>query len=159
MEHQRITLPMRGEVRWFDPERGFGFVKVEGVEEDVLLHAHQLSGLGRDGVPAGARLMVSYSRGDRGLRVSKIHSLEEPVAPKAFGVEICSLPAQPARVRWFNEDDGYGFARAWGSEEDVYIPAAVAKAYNGLLRPGVAVSLRQTPGPKGAVAVQLGAWA
>lgn len=34
----------RGELKWFDPEKGFGFVERSGAGEDVFLHGSNLSG-------------------------------------------------------------------------------------------------------------------
>lgn len=32
-----------GKVKWFDTEKGYGFISVDGMEKDVFLHAKQVT--------------------------------------------------------------------------------------------------------------------
>ena len=56
-----------GSVKWFNAEKGFGFVTVTGLEKDVFLHVKQLRASGITGSPAeGESLTFEINDGPRG---------------------------------------------------------------------------------------------
>ena len=36
------TMRYVGAVNWYDPQKGFGFVSVDGIDDDILSHAQVL---------------------------------------------------------------------------------------------------------------------
>ena len=59
-------VQMTGDVKWYNPDKGFGFVAVEGGGKDVFVHA---SALERSGVPslaAGQRVTLQVAEGRKG---------------------------------------------------------------------------------------------
>ena len=59
-------------VKWFDKQRGFGFVNVFGDGEDVFIHMEVLRSNGLSDLQAGEAISVQVSAGPRGKLVSEI---------------------------------------------------------------------------------------
>jgi len=75
------------------------------------------------------------------------------------GEQGAALELSPARVKWFDEGKGYGFADVFGSHVDIFIHVEVLRR-SGLadLQPGEAVALRIVDGRRGRMAVEVAAW-
>ena len=62
-----------GSIKWFNTEKGFGFVTVAGFEKDVFLHVKQLRAAGIMGSPAeGELLCFEVKEGPRGKFASDV---------------------------------------------------------------------------------------
>jgi len=74
-------------LKWFDPARGFGFVKQADGSPDALLPAALVQAAGRDSLPEGATLVVDLVEGRKGAQVSAVRSIDvstaAPARPKA----------------------------------------------------------------------------
>jgi CspA family cold shock protein len=66
----RAPEPVEAIVKWFNAEKGFGFVEVVGGSE-AFLHIRQLEAAGHRSVPEGARVKVRVGRGQKGQRLPK----------------------------------------------------------------------------------------
>ena len=71
--------PVRATVRWYNPEKGFGFV---GLADggDAFLHVSVVERSGNDAVPPGATLEVRIASGQKGLQVTEILSVDANTA-------------------------------------------------------------------------------
>lgn len=65
-----------GKVKWFDPERGFGFLSQED-GPDVYVHADALPD-GTDTLRSGARVEFGIAQGRKGDQALQVRVLEEP---------------------------------------------------------------------------------
>lgn len=159
---------MEGVVKWFDPGRGFGFVVADEGGPDILLHANVLRNFGQSSVTDGARVVIAVQETQRGVQATEVLSIENDVQDEAPGLEdfksltadeIRAMPLEPARVKWFNKDKGFGFANVFGSNEDVFIHIEVLRA-SGLsdLQPGEAVAIRVIDGRRGRMASEVSTW-
>ncbi len=155
-------------VKWFDPTKGFGFLVPEAGGPDILLHANVLRNAGRGSIGDGVHLDVDVSEvGGRwqATAISTIHAGTGPAVPQleqfaAIDPETLSaLPYQPARVKWFDLDKGFGFANVFGSSEDIFIHVEVLRS-SGLasLEMGEAVALRVIHGKRGIMAAEVAGW-
>ncbi len=76
-------------VKWFNPEKGFGFVALSDGSGDAFLHANTLNQSGRSAVSPGATLRVRIGQGQKGRQVSEVLSVDEstatPQAPRTGG--------------------------------------------------------------------------
>ncbi|MEE2943933.1 MAG: cold shock domain-containing protein [Pseudomonadota bacterium] len=157
-----------GQVKWFDPVKGFGFVVADSGGPDILLHANVLRNFGQSSVADGAKvelLAQETQRGVQAVEVLSINVLEsETNAPLADFEEfdataMANLPLEPARVKWFDKGKGFGFANVFGREDDVFVHVEVLRR-QGLaeLQPGEALAIRVIEGQRGYMAAQVCSW-
>ena len=67
--------PVEAIVKWFNAERGFGFVEVVGGSE-AFVHIRQLEAAGHRSVPEGTRVKVRIGQGQKGLEAQTIERLD-----------------------------------------------------------------------------------
>lgn len=161
---QRIS----GQVKWFDPIKGFGFIADSEGGTDVLVHANVLRNFGQSSVVDGARVEVLAIRTPRGRQAVEVLSVlpahSESVAPIADlepleGADLGALPLLPARVKWFDRVKGFGFANIFGRKGDVFLHVEVLRRWGFAdLQSGEAVGLRIVTAPRGLMAAQIVAW-
>lgn len=157
-----------GIVKWFDPSKGFGFVIVDGMESDVLLHANALRNFGLSSVCDGARIQLTLQQTQRGLQTLEVLEVQPPEdaaedisgqdSQSAVSIDR-SIPLEPGRVKWFDKVKGFGFANIFGKPADVFIHMETLRR-SGLaeLQPGEAIALRVVDGERGRMAVSIEPW-
>src|SRR6266576_3304069 len=67
----RPSEPVVAIVKWFNAEKGFGFVAIVGGSE-AFLHIRQLETAGHSSVPEGARVKVRIGQGQKGPEVTEV---------------------------------------------------------------------------------------
>ncbi|BAI73090.1 cold shock protein [Azospirillum sp. B510] len=93
-----VATQVTATVKWFNPERGYGFVKVGDSGKDALLPASIVVPAGHTTLPDGATVVVDIVEDRKGQQVSVLHSVDLSTA----------VPARPqARDRGFG-DRGFG---------------------------------------------------
>ena len=120
-------MPVSGHVRWFDPARCYGFIEADDGKGDVQLHVNALRAFGFETVAEGSRIVVEVEVTARGRRATKILDLQPPPG-RAETPPADAGPLLPARVRWFNRDQGYGFVNVFRSRVDVFLHMATLQA-------------------------------
>jgi len=110
--------PVSGVVKWFSPEKGFGFVELSDGSGDAFLHGSVLTQAGIAAVQQGETLEVRVGPGHKGPHVTKVLSADSSTAvPKAsqrssFWAETSNgrtadtVVEQPGTVKWFNAQRG-----------------------------------------------------
>jgi CspA family cold shock protein len=64
-----------GTVKWFNSEKGFGFIEVEG-ESDVFVHFSAIQGnSGRKNLEEGEKVQFEVENGPRGPQASNVVKL------------------------------------------------------------------------------------
>jgi cold shock protein len=66
---------LTGSIKWFDPNKGYGFIKPEGGAGDVFLHVKELRKSGITGLNDGAHVSFMCNQGDKGLFATDIRVL------------------------------------------------------------------------------------
>lgn len=159
---------VKGQVKWFDPSKGFGFVVSDSGGPDILLHVNVLRNFGQSSVADGARIEVVTHRTERGVQAVEVISItppersDSPVLTDFADMDMAALrqrPLEPARVKWFDKGKGFGFANVFGRPEDVFLHIEVLRQ-SGLadLQPGEALAMRVIEGKRGRMAAEVHAW-
>lgn len=65
-------LESGGTVKWYNPEKGFGFIAPDNGEKDVFVHASALTRSGLGVLEAGQKVFVKCGQGKKGLEVQSI---------------------------------------------------------------------------------------
>ena len=66
------SVEMTGTVKWYNPEKGFGFLSVEDGGKDVFIHRSALARAGLTSLQEGQSLRVEVVEGQKGREVSSI---------------------------------------------------------------------------------------
>ena len=157
-----------GQVKWFDPGNGFGFVVAQEGGPDILLHANVLRNFGQSSVADGAGIEIDVQETSRGIQAVDVIRIDPPASDESVPLTdfeeidpevIRAAPLEPARVKWFDKAKGFGFGNVFGRGEDVFIHIEVLRR-SGLadLQPGEAVGLRTVEGKRGRMATEVCAW-
>jgi CspA family cold shock protein len=157
-----------GQVKWFDPTKGFGFVISEEGGPDILLHANVLRNFGQGSVVDGSAITIVVQDTQRGLQAIEVLSITPPETEDALPLrdmveftaeDIANKPIEPARVKWFDKATGCGFANVCGNNDDVFVHVEVLRR-SGLsdLQSGEAVGLRMVDGERGRMAIEVIGW-
>ena len=65
--------PMTGTVKWYSPEKRFGFVAVEGGQREVFVHASALQCSGLISLAEGQRVAMEVTEGRKGLEAATVN--------------------------------------------------------------------------------------
>jgi CspA family cold shock protein len=63
---------MQGRVKWFNEKRGFGFITIEGKEEDVFVHYTGVLGDGFKTLKEGDDVEFTISKGNKGDQATEV---------------------------------------------------------------------------------------
>src|SRR3979411_13764 len=72
--------PVRAAVKWYNPDKGFGFVELADGSGDAFLHVSVVERSGHGSVPPGATLEVRAGPGPKGPQVTEILSVDSSTA-------------------------------------------------------------------------------
>ena len=64
-------MPMQGQVKWFDPKKGYGFI-VGPEGKDVFVHFSQIKGDGFRSLKDGEHVQYELVTGDKGLQARDV---------------------------------------------------------------------------------------
>jgi len=149
-------------VKWFNAEKGFGFVEVSGGSGDAFLHVSVLQRVGADSVAPGANLRVKVGPGQKGQQVIEVLEIKEGTAPPPaprMGGGAGPRFAAPSMdggeemrgiVKWYNPQKGFGFVTPESGGKDVFIHAtALERSGMQPLAEGQTVTMTVVQGRKG----------
>jgi CspA family cold shock protein len=163
-------------VKWYNSEKGFGFVEMADGSGDVFLHANSLQNAGFQAVTPGSVLQVRVGQGQKGRQVDQVISVTEgtgeaPPSRGGFGAGASAggfdrprpagprAPRQQASgpavemtgiVKWYNATKGFGFISPQSGGKDVFVHAtALEQAGLPPLQEGQSVRMNVVQGAKG----------
>ena len=64
-----------GKVKWFDADKGFGFIAPDDGSDDVFAHFSGINSGGYRSLDEGAKVEFDVTNGDRGLQATNISVL------------------------------------------------------------------------------------
>ena len=72
----KIDVVHPGVVKWYDPEKGFGFIQIANT--DAFVHAKIVRASGETSLLEGSKVSVKINRGEKGLNVSWLSVIQKP---------------------------------------------------------------------------------
>ncbi|NEU11615.1 cold shock domain-containing protein [Methylobacterium sp. BTF04] len=95
-------------VKWFNKEKGFGFVELADGSGDAFLHIRAVEAAGHADLLPGTRLTVHTAQGQKGPQVTDVTSVDTSTAEAAPPMR----DARPPRTGGFGGGDRFGGAGA-----------------------------------------------
>jgi CspA family cold shock protein len=149
-------------VKWFSPEKGFGFAELSDGSGDAFLHGSVLAQSSINAVQPGDTLEVRVGPGHKGPHVTEVLSVDPntatPTTPprSSFRATTSSGPSsgtsveETGTVKWFNVDKGFGFiARDSGGKDAFVHISALERSGLTALNEGERVTFTVAEGRKG----------
>jgi CspA family cold shock protein len=157
--------PVPATVKWYNPDKGFGFVELGDGTGDAFLHVSVVERGGHSGVPPGATLEVRAAPGQKGLQVTEILSVDASTAreegprrarPEQPGYDDRATIQETGTVKWFNHLKGFGFIGSDQGGKDIFVHASALKRSGIIdLVEGQRVTVDVAEGQRGPEAVSL----
>lgn len=156
-EIQRIE----SRVKWYNPEKGYGFLEPIDDGNDIFMHFSVLDAAGCRRVEEGDTITCDIGPGRRGHQVLRV--LEVKFTPQEHGrqgpsflgsrlahVDPEALEDIQGEIKWFNPLKGYGFICPEDGGRDIFLHASVLRSM-GLetVEPGLRVKARITSSERG----------
>jgi cold shock protein len=157
-------------VKWFNAEKGFGFVELADGSGDVFLHAAVLEAAGHNTVDPGATLSVQVGWGQKGRQIAAVLGVDVTTAVPSRArmrsspmgssgrerVDPATASDIEGTVKWFNGEKGFGFVGCDDGEKDVFVHVSVVeRAGLGSLGEGQRLVMKVVKTPKGREAISL----
>ena len=94
---------LKATVKWFNPEKGFGFVELGDGSGDAFLHVSVLQRVGADAVNPGAGLRIRVGPGQKGQQVTEVLEItsQGDATPAPRGAPAGGRLWRPRRRPWW----------------------------------------------------------
>jgi CspA family cold shock protein len=145
-DKQLAQASARGKIKWFNGTKGYGFVTLDN-GGDAFCHASVLQSAGHQELPPGATIVCDLADSQRGMQVVAIHNVDlttaEASAPRGPRREFgggsrfgggggyhsspSSGPMSEGKVKFFNDQKGFGFVMPDNGAGDIYLHASALR--------------------------------
>jgi CspA family cold shock protein len=165
---------VRGQVKWYDAVKGYGFVVPEDGGPDIMVHASCVRAFGKMTLAEGTGVLLLANHGQRGLNAQELLEVDEvevrqpgadvsentrPTEYLGAGTDVEIGPLVPARVKWFDKQKGFGFVNIFGRAEDVFVHMETVRRCGFQdLASGEGMAVRTFRGPRGLMVAELKLW-
>jgi len=130
-----------GTVRWFDADRGFGFIALGQEAEDLYVHASEIvSDDAMKLLREGQVVEFEIGEGDRGPQARRVRVTADQAADTPLGVL--------GTVAWYEPAKGYGFITPDGGGAEIFVHSS-AIVGGGVVSEGQRVAFLVVDGEKG----------
>ena len=155
--------PVSGVVKWFSPEKGFGFVELSDGSGDAFLHGSVLTQGGIAAVQPGETVEVRIGPGHKGPHVTEVLSIDSstavPMTSRRSSTQATTSNGpsveEAGTVKWFNPEKGYGFIATRGGKDVFVHISALNRSGIAALTEGQTVVVDVVEGRKGPEAARV----
>jgi CspA family cold shock protein len=133
-----LAVP-HGTVRWFAPDKGFGFLAPEDGSADLFVHASEVLGVGKV-LREGQAVEFEVGENERGPQALRVKITADVAEGTAVGVL--------GTVSWYEPSKGYGFAKPDDGGPEVFVHST-AIVTGGVVTEGQRVAFVVTEGERG----------
>jgi CspA family cold shock protein len=88
---------LQGKVKWFNVEKGYGFVTPEDGSPDIFLHISALKQAGLQDAPEGATIHCEVGQGRKGVQVLRVIQMDTTTAIPRNQKPRRPYPPRPAQ--------------------------------------------------------------
>ena len=129
-------------MKWFNPEKGFGFVELTDGSGEAFLHISAVERAGHSALESGTTLVVRTGQGQRGAQVTEVVSVDTSTAQPE--------PPRAPRAGGFSS----GGARSFGGVREFATPSNDPGYLAPFAAPGSTGAIALVRSPQGQVSVQ-----
>jgi CspA family cold shock protein len=159
VQESEITR-IEAKVKWYNPEKGYGFLVPEDESGDIFMHFSVLDAAGCRRVEESDQIVCDVGTGMQGRQVLRVLEVKfaprEPrfspafLGPRGASVDAETLEELDGVVKWFNPLKGFGFIYPDDGERDIFFHASVLRAagYESL-EPGIRVRIKASLSERG----------
>ncbi|MCU1600532.1 MAG: cspA, partial [Frankiales bacterium] len=131
----------QGTVRWFDVDKGFGFLAPEDESPDLFVHVSEVAEVkGSRVLREGQTVEFEVGEGDRGPQALRVRITGDLAADAAVGLL--------GTITWYEPGKGYGFAAPDGGGADVFVHSS-SIVTGGVVNAGQRVAFLLGEGERG----------
>ena len=131
----------QGTVRWFDPDRGFGFLAPEDGSADLFVHVSEIVAEGTTRLlREGQAVEFEVGEGDRGPQARRVTVTGDVAPDLPLGVL--------GTMAWYEPGKGYGFATPDDGGPEVFVHSSAIVA-GGVVAAGQRVAFLVVEGERG----------
>ncbi|HZZ62075.1 MAG TPA: cold shock domain-containing protein [Roseiarcus sp.] len=155
-------------VKWYKDDKGYGFVELADGQGDAFLHATVLHAAGHETAPPGTKMRVAVAMGVKGPQVSRVVSVDAavfdrprrpfdaPRPPRRMAPDPSTARSLEGRVKWFNENKGFGFVEVEDGGKDIFVHISALNAAGiARLDEGQPVNMKVVETPRGREAISI----
>jgi CspA family cold shock protein len=88
----------RGTVKWFDGEKGYGFISLDEGGEDVFVHHTGIAGSGFKSLDEGEKVTFEVAQGSRGPQAQNVSRVSEELGSGSGTLTVPAEVETAARV-------------------------------------------------------------
>ncbi len=74
MQERIMSAQVEGKVKWFNDEKGYGFIEQDG-GKDVFVHFSAINGSGRKTLKEGQKVTMQVTNGQKGPQAENVTAL------------------------------------------------------------------------------------
>jgi cold shock protein len=67
-----MDMREEGKVKWFNPDKGYGFIERDNGDDDVMVHFSEIQGSGYRSLEEGQRVSFKLHDGPKGLQAADV---------------------------------------------------------------------------------------
>lgn len=163
LNEQKINNNVRrieASVKWYHPEKGYGFLIQDDTLKDIMIHFSTLAAVKCPYIEEGDRIVCDIGPGKRGLHVIRVievkfgssgpRSLSSFSRPQATSFDPESLEEIEGVIKWFKPAKGYGFVCPDDGGQEIFLHSSVLyMAGYKSLSPGVRVLVKASNSERG----------